>query len=195
LQPNTPYVFVTLENSVITGGFYLSTHTLFNSLMGLIHTFVLPSLLTEGKNPPFTIFIRRLVHYLHNSFILNDFSDRDHLPTFSSLDGVRDLFALFSTTVFLNVLDDRTYQFLPGSLDQNEDALQQCQDAFDLNAIPVVKRHHLCYIQGLALDLIHWFFDNYTFSDVNLDSDDVDGYMVILVPFTVHIGRQIIRYI
>ncbi|KAF8800472.1 hypothetical protein BYT27DRAFT_7026457, partial [Phlegmacium glaucopus] len=94
LRPNTPYVVVTMENTVITGGFYLSMHTLQDSLIGAIHTFILPSLLTEGEKPPFVMFARRLVHYFHNAFVLNDSSDRAHLPALSTLDGVRDLFAL-----------------------------------------------------------------------------------------------------
>ncbi|KAF8810356.1 hypothetical protein BYT27DRAFT_7070461, partial [Phlegmacium glaucopus] len=109
LRPNTPYVIVTMENTVITGGFYLSTHTLQDSLIGAIHTFILPSLLTEGEKPPFIMFAHCLVHYFHNVFILNNSSDRAHLPALSTLDGVQDLFTLFAIAIFLNVLDERTY--------------------------------------------------------------------------------------
>ena len=94
LKSNTPYGIITLENTVITGGFYLSMHTLYESLMGMIHTFVLPSLLTEGKNLPFTIFVHQLVHYMHNTLVMNDSSDKEHCPNISTLDGACDLFAL-----------------------------------------------------------------------------------------------------
>ena len=68
-------------------------HTLYESLMGMIHTFVLPSLLTEGKNLPFTIFARWLLHYMHNTLVMNDLSDKEHLLNISTLDGTHDLFA------------------------------------------------------------------------------------------------------
>jgi hypothetical protein len=162
--------------------------------MGRIHSFVLPLLLTEGKNPPFTIYIRRIAHYMHNAYVVNDSSDRSHLLSFLSLDDARDLLALVAMGIFLNVLDERTYQC---SLEAHQDdptALQQCHDIFDLNAISVVERHHLCYIRGILLDLLEWFFENFSFSSADLEEDDIDAHRMIFIPFVVHIGRQIMKY-
>ena len=86
-KPNTPYGIITLENAVITGGFYLSTHMLYESLMGTIHTLVLPSLLTKGKNLPFTNFACQLVYYMHNALVINDSSNKEHFLNISTLDG------------------------------------------------------------------------------------------------------------
>jgi hypothetical protein len=109
------------------------------------------------------------------------------------MDGVLDLFSLFAITVFFNVLDERTYQFPAGS--QEDDAsIERRQKIFDLNAIPVIERYHLCYTRGLSLDLINWFFENYQFSHVDFHVDEIDGYLAILVPFIAHLGRQIVRY-
>jgi hypothetical protein len=162
--------------------------------MGRIHTFILPSLLTEGKTPPFTIFIRRIVHYMHNAYVLNDSSDRNHLLPLSSVDDARDLLALATMAIFLNVFDERTYQLSTETHQDDPNALQQCHDAFDLNAIPVVERHHLCYTRGLSLDLIEWIFENFSFSSVELDEDDIDAFDTIFIPFIVCIGRQIAKY-
>ena len=101
MKPNTPYGIITLENAVITGGFYLSMHTLYESLMEMIHTFVLPSLLTEGENLPFTIFACRLIHYMHNALVMNDSSNKEHLPNISTLDSTCNLFALAIITMCL----------------------------------------------------------------------------------------------
>ena len=73
-------------------------------------------------------------------------------------------------------------------------ALQQSYDIFDLNAIPVIERHHFCYTRGLSLDLLKWFFENYSFSSVELEEDDIDAFGTIFVPFIVYIGRQIAKY-
>ena len=67
-------------------------------------------------------------------------------------------------------------------------------DIFDLNAIPVIKRYHFCYTRGLSLDLLEWFFENYSFSSVELEEEDIDAFGNIFVPFMVHIGRQIAKY-
>lgn len=194
LRPNTPYIVITLEHAVVTGGFYLSTHTLYETLMGRIHSFILPFLLTEGKNPPFTIFARRMVHYMHNAYVVDDSSDRSHLLSFSTLDDVRDLFSLITIAIFLNVFDERTYQLSSDGFQEHPTILQQCHEVFDLNAIPVIERLHLCYTRGLSFDLLNWFFQHYSFSNAELEEDDIDAYAAIFVPFVVHIGRQIIRY-
>jgi hypothetical protein len=197
LRPNTLYVSITLEHAVITGGFYLSTHTFYESLIGQIHTFILPSVLTEGTDPPFALFVRRVVHYLHNSYVKNDSSDRGHLLTFTTMDDTRDLLSLVTIAIFLNALDERSYVPSSDTVQDDPTILQQCYTIFDLNAIPVVERHHLCYIRGLALDLLAWFFENYFFTHDDFgqnEEEDVDAYTVIFVPFLVHIGRKIIRY-
>lgn len=194
LRPNTPYALITLEHTVVTGGLYLSTHTLYETLIGRIHSFVLPSFLTEGKEPSFSTFLRRIVHYMHNAYVLNDSSDRSHLLTFSTLDDARDLFSLVTIAIFLNVLDDRTYELSSDTYQEDNTVLQQCQEVFDLNAIPVIERYHLCYTRGLSFDLLNWFFENYSFSSDNLEEDDMDAFTSIFIPFLVHIGRQIIKY-
>lgn len=162
--------------------------------MGRIHSFVLPSLLNEGENPPFTIFIRRIIHYMHNAYVVNDSSDRSHLLPFTSLDDARDLFSLVALAIFLNVFDERTYQMSSETHQNDPVALLECHKNFDLNAIPVIERHHLCYIRGLSLDLLEWFFENYSFSSIDFGEDDVDAFSVIFIPFVVRIGRQIVKY-
>ena len=197
LQPNTPYLIITLEHTVVTGGFYLSTHTLYETLIGKIHSFILPSLLIEGRDPPFALFARRLVHYMHNTYVKNDSSDKGHLLSFTTIEDARDLLSLVAIAIFLNVFDERTYSPSSETFQDNPTILQQCHTVFDLNAIPVVERHHLCYTRGLALDLLAWFFENYSFTheDFGKDQDeDVDAYTVVFAPFLVHIGRKIIRY-
>jgi hypothetical protein len=194
LRPNTPYFLLTLEHTVLTGGFYLSTHTLYETLIGQIHSFVLPSLLTEGKRPQLTIFARRMVHYMHNAYVLNDSSDREHLLSFTTMDDVRDIFSLITLAIFLNVFDERTYQLPSDTFQKDHAILLRCHDVFDLNAIPVVERHHLCYTRGLSIELLNWFFQYYTISSVEFEEDDIDANVSVFVPFVVHIGRQIIRY-
>jgi hypothetical protein len=194
LRPNTPHVIISLENTIATGGFFLSSHTLYETLIGQVHSFVLPSILTEGERPPFTIFIRRIVHYMHNAYVVNDSSDRSHLLLFTNLDDARDLFSLVTMALFLNVFDERTYGLSSETHRDDAEALEQCYDAYDLNAIPIIERHHLCYTRGLALDLLVWFFENYSFYSAEFEDADVDGYAAVFTPFAVHIGRQILKY-
>lgn len=110
------------------------------------------------------------------------------------MDGVRDLFSLFAATMLLNVFDQRTYQIPSTSANQPHDILEKIQDLYDLNAIPVVERHHFCYTRGLVLDLVFWVFDHYSFSDCHNLEKEIDGYRTMLIPFLVHLCRQIMHY-
>ena len=74
----------------------------------MIHTFVLPSLLTKGKNLPFTISASQLVHYMHNALVMNDSSNEEHFQNISTSDGAHDLFALAIIAILLNVFNKRT---------------------------------------------------------------------------------------
>jgi hypothetical protein len=96
--------------------------------------------------------------------------------------------------MFLNIFDDRTYQFPSVSANQLRDILQKIQDLLDLNAIPVNKRHHFCYVRGLIFDLVFLFFNHYSFSNSDHFDDEIDGYRNVLIPFFVHIGWHILHY-
>lgn len=183
---------MTLQDVVVTGGYYLASSTLQNTLFGSIHTFVLPFLLTEGEDPAVSNFTRRIVQHFHNAFVLNDSSDKDHLPSFASIDGVKDLCALFGLAIFMNTLDRRTYM-PPGDLPEHDQhTLIRCHHIFDLNGISIIERHQNCYTRGLVHDLVHWFLRNYAIMDVN--SEEVDGLKDVILPFTAHIAHQLIRY-
>jgi hypothetical protein len=91
-------------------------------------------------------------------------------------------------------MDKRTYLLPTEARQQDPQSLLHCHEIFDFNAIPVLERHQMCYTRGLAIDLALWFFANYTIIDDNSGEDMIDGFQNILMPFTAHIGRQIIRY-
>ena len=104
------------------------------------------------------------------------------------MDDARDLLSLVTLAIFLNVLDERTYKLSLETYQDDPIALQQSYDIFDLNAIPVIERYHLSYTRGLSLDLLEWVFENYVFSSVELEEEDVDAFGTIFVPFIVYIG-------
>lgn len=160
----------------------------------MIHTLVLPYLLTEGENPLLSVFIRHIIEYLHNGLVSQDSSDPEHLPDFSSMDGAGDIFALFVLSMLMNAFDARTYQVPVEFGELSHDDILLRQQVFDLNAIPVIERHKMCHTRGLALDLVLWFFEKYEFTDHTSDEEVIDGLHIILIPFTAHIARQTIRY-
>jgi hypothetical protein len=131
---------------------------------------------------------------MHDAYVVNDSSDRSHLLSFSSVDDARDLFSLVTMAVFLNVFEERTYLMSSEAYQDDSVARGRCFETFDLNAIPVLDRHHFCYIRGIALDLLNWFLENYSFSSAELEEDDIDAFRTIFIPFIVRVGRQIVKF-
>lgn len=134
------------------------------------------------------------MQYIHNAFVLEDPGDGDHLPNLGTMDGVSDLFALFTITMFLNVFDDRTYCQPEISANQPKHRLATLQVNFDINAIPVTERLHFCYTRGLVFDLLFWFFNHYSISNRHDPDKEINGYRDLLIPFLVHVGRHIMDY-
>ena len=127
---------------------------------------------------------------MHNAYVVDDSSDRSHLLSLSSLDDAWDLLILVAMAIFLNVLDERTYQMSLETHQEDLASLRQCHDIFDLNAIPVIEHHHLCYTRGLSLDLLDWFSENYSFSSVELGEDDIDAFGTIFFYSVYHSHRS-----
>jgi len=134
------------------------------------YTLILNDFLSDGKHPSPIIFIQCLLHYFHNAFILDHYSDKFHLPTLSTIDGVWDLMSLFAMAIFLNV---QTYHFPSLSSMHNLNTVHQYYNIFDLNGVPIEEQHHACYIQGLAVNLINWFFNNYIVADANMEHQEI----------------------
>jgi hypothetical protein len=75
LPPNTLYASIAVEDSVITGGYYLSSYTLIQSLYGLVHSFILGSSVADPDDIAPGLYIRRLVHYFHTAYVVNNLLD------------------------------------------------------------------------------------------------------------------------
>lgn len=95
--------------------------------------------------------------------------------------------ALCAMALFMNAIDQRTYvpfgqagpHITPG-------------DRADVNSIPLIERRHFCYVRGLALDLVRWFFSHYGIGDSVQVSDR--GYLGLLAPIMATIAVHMVRY-
>ena len=85
LPPNTVYAMVAIEDCVITGGYYLSSYTLTNSLYGLIYSFILGASMATPDDILPGLYIRWLVHYFHNSYVVNNLLDTGKKDLFGRL--------------------------------------------------------------------------------------------------------------
>ncbi|KAH6891575.1 hypothetical protein BKA70DRAFT_1119956, partial [Coprinopsis sp. MPI-PUGE-AT-0042] len=136
MAPNTPHAVWTLEDSICHGGHFYTIPTLLDTAAGLIHTFIRDGDVTNTSHTAASrLLLRRLVHYFHQSFIVNDGSydasrescrsiaysllisqhfpitdaDADHLPDFTDPNTFHAVFSLLFLIELQNVLDPRSY--------------------------------------------------------------------------------------
>ena len=185
IPPNSFYSMLTVEDCVITGGYFLSAYT---SIYGLIHSFISGVSVGDADDILPGVYIRRLVHYFHTSYVVNNLVDtgnksllfclihvhnkiyRGWIPPPSHLQGyprrrqkcdVKAFFALFAMAIFGNAFDKRTYMPLIFTVDGPSEDELKAQKQVDINAIPPLERQHYCYARGLVFNLIPWFFNHY----------------------------------
>ena len=72
LPPNSVYAAFTLDNCITTGGYYLSVHNMTNMLFGMIHSFILDSLIKDPDTLCPALYVRRVIQYLHTNLVVND---------------------------------------------------------------------------------------------------------------------------
>jgi len=85
IPPNSLYSTVTIEDCVITGGYFLSAHTLCSSIYGLIHSFISGVSAGDADDILPGVYIRRLVHYFHTSYVVNNLVDTGNKNLFFCL--------------------------------------------------------------------------------------------------------------
>ncbi|KAH6909845.1 hypothetical protein BKA70DRAFT_1425560 [Coprinopsis sp. MPI-PUGE-AT-0042] len=117
MAPNTPHAIWTLEDSICHGGHFYTIPALLDTAAGLVHTFIRDGDVTNTSHTAASrLLLRRLVHYFHQSFVINNGSydashaDADHLPDFTDPNTFQAVFSLLFLIELQNVLDPRSYK-------------------------------------------------------------------------------------
>lgn len=79
------YAMVAVEDCITTGGYYLSSYTLTQSLYGLIHSCILGTAVGRADEISPGLYIRRLVHHFHTSYVVNSLLDNGKKASFCFL--------------------------------------------------------------------------------------------------------------
>jgi hypothetical protein len=93
----------------------------------------------------------------HHLFTFKDIVNEHGTVVKKGIDDAKALFALFAMAIYGNVFDKCTYMPFINSVDDLEEDELKNQKESDINAIPLIERHHYCYTRGLAFDLLFWF--------------------------------------
>jgi hypothetical protein len=111
MKPNTFHYVVTLENSVTIGRHFYCASTILQSVIGIVHTFLMGSGITNVSHQDvLQSVLRRLMgmwcmRYGESSYSFDD----HHTPDVSTPIGLQDMMALGNAMELGRVLDRRTY--------------------------------------------------------------------------------------
>jgi len=69
MKPNTPHAVFTLEHSIFVGGHFFSFANIQQSFFGLVHAFVMDTLVTNTEHPGTRILLFRMLQYLYKFYV------------------------------------------------------------------------------------------------------------------------------
>lgn len=169
IRPCTPYAFLTVENSVLSGGYFYSLSTMHDTFFGLVHSLVNSSSISHCNKPHFRHLIRLVVQYAHMALVNGDDSQlpllrHDMGPEGISMANVEGLFAVICLGIFSNALDPDSYKLCADPLDKShfrEQIATSRMEMYDYNAMPLDDRAGCTFARGCAYELRDWFCHHY----------------------------------
>ncbi|KAH6876508.1 hypothetical protein BKA70DRAFT_1055008, partial [Coprinopsis sp. MPI-PUGE-AT-0042] len=165
MAPNTLHAVWTMENSICYGGHFYAVPNLLDTVVGLIHAFIGEDFLTNTQHVESRFLLRRMVHFFHHAFVVqdgNDVDDAEHLPNLADRDHFAATFALLSFIEMQNILDSRSYVYPEvGRSSVWYDISEVSMSVCDVNAIPHEERLECIYTRGLATELARWIFSRF----------------------------------
>ena len=178
MRPNTLHAVYTICSAVMTGGHFIATSTMQDTLAGTINALVMNQLITNTDHPAAYLAIRNIVEMCHQALVKGDLekdgkyrplpekiywliaSGEDpagaHIPDLSDISGLKQLLAMCSLTYILSAVDIRTYA--------GEDSIPPDSDwyKFDVTPLPVRDRVQIQRARGLCTELLSWVDSHYT---------------------------------
>ncbi|KAF8881525.1 hypothetical protein CPB84DRAFT_1620616, partial [Gymnopilus junonius] len=166
MRPCTPHAVVTLQHSVTMGSHFFAMSTIQDTMIGMMHTFVLEKLVTNTAHNDFLQVIRRMIVFVHGALIRNTVEEDDearaHVPYPRDMKSLVDLLTLCNMGIMQHIFDFDTYSYATNQ--PNDELTAEQKDEhwnYDNNAVPLLNRRAAIHARGLARDIISWLNSNY----------------------------------
>lgn len=111
------------------------------------------------------------------------FDPTEHLPDFTSTDGLLNVASLYSIMVFLNAIHPLTYQYPDAALAEH-----------DQNSLSFPERISTMYARGKAYDLLSWIFTRFAVIDSRSNTIISDPMREIVLPHLVSLQMTLNEY-
>jgi len=186
MKANAPHAVFTTEHCIAVGGHFFSFSNMQQTMFGLVHAFVMDTLVTNTEHPRTRVLLFRMLQYLYKFYVqganpkskwllvdvpsstfmtyTSQENAASHLPALTDMDSFLNIFTLCNYCILANVLDPRTYNFADLHYGHAASATHLSQrEEHDYNALSPDDRRYFSYVRGLAVNLIHWVNCHYIF--------------------------------
>jgi len=69
MKPNTPHAIFTTEHSIALGSHFYSFSNIQQTFFGLVHVFVMDSLITNTEHPNTNVLLFRMLQYVYKFYV------------------------------------------------------------------------------------------------------------------------------
>ncbi len=69
MKPNTPHSVFTIEHSIAIGGHFYSFANIQQTVFGLVHAFVMDTLVTNTEHPKTRVLLFRMLQYVYKFYV------------------------------------------------------------------------------------------------------------------------------
>ncbi|KDR84716.1 hypothetical protein GALMADRAFT_46028, partial [Galerina marginata CBS 339.88] len=164
MGPDCPHWVYTPFHTICSGGHYTASATIQDTMIGLIHTFMLDSFISNTNHTPTRILLCRLASFYYQGLVKKKYNKHEiahaHLLDLENFSSVIDLMSFCNLIIFINVLDFKTYMYNKYIAANNVKELTQERlaaiEAFDFNAVVPKDRMRYQHARGQAYALIDW---------------------------------------
>ncbi|KDR65552.1 hypothetical protein GALMADRAFT_148591 [Galerina marginata CBS 339.88] len=142
MGPDCPHWVYTPFHTICSGGHYIASATIQDTVIGLIHAFMLDNFISNTNHPPTRILLCRLASFYFEGLVKQRYNKHEiahaHLLDLENFSSVIDLMSFCNLIIFINVLDFKTYMYNKYIEVNNIKELSQERlaaiEAFDFNA-------------------------------------------------------------
>ncbi|KDR67912.1 hypothetical protein GALMADRAFT_146664 [Galerina marginata CBS 339.88] len=202
MGPDCPHWVYTPFHTICSGGHYIASSTIQDTMIGLIHAFMLDNFVSNTNHTPTRILLCRLASLYYEGFVKQRYSKHEiahaHLFDFENFCSVVDLMSFCNLIIFINVLDFKTYMYNTYITVNNVKELSEERlaaiEAFDFNAVHPKDRLWYQHARGQAYALIDWLFKSVDIIDKKTNRTVKDPHTSLWVPYIAQQASALLLY-
>ncbi|KDR65087.1 hypothetical protein GALMADRAFT_82293, partial [Galerina marginata CBS 339.88] len=201
MGPNSAHWVYTPFHTICSGGHYISTPNMQDTLIGLIHTFMLDDFITNINHPPTRILFCRMATFYYDDLVqkkYNKFAAHGHVFNIQNFSGVLDVISFCNLIILINVLDFRTYMYNGEFTVNNFKRLTKERiasiEAFDYNALSAKERMRYQYARGQAYAILDWLFKSVEIKEIPSGKIVKNPYHSLWIPLMAQQASALLVY-